>query len=139
MTITASAAGVRAAVTRQRSLTTAMQLITALSLVYDASRIRDTVIKHQLPVLVPRRWGRIKFSYSGSGRTPRNTTGPMYNKNCLNSVAFQRMTSLNEHGLRANSRGMCEDRLNDHCLTNKAYLKTGFNEFPLFKTKRIKG
>jgi len=37
MTITASAAGVRAAVTRQRSLTTAMQLITALSFVYDAS------------------------------------------------------------------------------------------------------
>jgi len=74
MTIIASAAGVLAAVTRQCSLTTAMQLITALSSVNNASRYSDQTLSGAAKM------DRIKFSYSGSERTPRNTTGPMYNK-----------------------------------------------------------
>ena len=106
MTITASAAGVRAAVTRQCSLSTAMELITALSSVNNASRYSDQTLSGAAKM------GRKNFHTVVLEEHIATPLERCITKNCLNSVAFQRMTSLNEHGLRANSQGMYEERLN---------------------------
>ncbi|KAL0098998.1 hypothetical protein PUN28_020205 [Cardiocondyla obscurior] len=47
-----------------------------------------------------------KFSYITIFNTFRNTKGPVYNRNNLNSVALQYGRSFNERGLRLNSIGI---------------------------------
>ncbi len=50
-----------------------------------------------------------KLLQSGVGRMSFSTTGPVYKRNCLNSIAFQRSNFESDLGFRANLQGMYFD------------------------------